>query len=50
MLKLGLKSMLGSSWDEVGNNEVVQILISHQENIIFSIQFVYAEKGKVRHS
>ncbi|KAJ9548256.1 hypothetical protein OSB04_020799 [Centaurea solstitialis] len=38
----------GIKWDEVGNSEIVQILISYGKSTINSIQFVYAEKYGVR--
>nr|XP_043622580.1 jacalin-related lectin 2-like [Erigeron canadensis] len=53
MLKLGPKnkSELGTAWDEYGNSNVVQILISHQGNTIKSLQFVYAaDNGCLRYS
>ncbi|KAJ9542738.1 hypothetical protein OSB04_029244 [Centaurea solstitialis] len=44
MLKLGPKWKNGSPWDEGGNTEIVQILISYDKAKIKSIQFVYADK------
>ncbi|KAG8372865.1 hypothetical protein BUALT_Bualt12G0111400 [Buddleja alternifolia] len=34
----------GKKWDEKGKNKIVQIFVSHEENIS-SIQFQYAENG-----
>ncbi|KAJ9548255.1 hypothetical protein OSB04_020798 [Centaurea solstitialis] len=38
----------GSIWDEGGNSEIVQILISYGASTINSIQFIYAESSGVR--
>ena len=40
----------GSIWDEGGNTEIVQILISHNYMSINSIQFVYAVDGNLLRS
>ncbi|KAI3687656.1 hypothetical protein L1987_81356 [Smallanthus sonchifolius] len=50
MLKLGPKLMEGSIWDERGKTGVAQILISHQEAMINSIQFIYRSRAEVSHS
>ncbi|GJR03022.1 inactive protein restricted TEV movement 1 [Tanacetum coccineum] len=35
-------------WDECGKTEIVQIFVSHEKGRTKSIQFAYAEDGKVR--
>ncbi|PWA60882.1 jacalin-like lectin domain-containing protein [Artemisia annua] len=47
MLKLGPKEMKGEVWDEGGKSEIVQILISHEEDTIRAMQFAYVVDGKV---
>ena len=39
--------MEGSIWDEGGKTEIVQILISHDEDSINAIQFVYVVNRKL---
>ncbi|MFS7982986.1 putative jacalin-like lectin domain-containing protein [Helianthus anomalus] len=41
MFKLGPKGMQGEIWDEKGRYKVVEILISHQQDLINSIRFTY---------
>lgn len=50
MLKLDPQKIRGSKWDEGGKSGIVQILISHDETKIKSIQFAYVENGEVYHS
>nr|QKE53465.1 lectin protein [Helianthus tuberosus] len=51
MFKLGPKEMQGEIWDEKGRYEVVEILISHQPDLINSIRFSYrTAEEKVIHS
>ncbi|KAI3792227.1 hypothetical protein L2E82_06101 [Cichorium intybus] len=50
MVKFGPKSMTGSIWDEGGKSKILQILISHGNNCINSIQFVYVVDKKVLRS
>lgn len=45
VIKIGaVGSKNGSAWDEKGHNKIVQIFISHDDEIN-SIQFQYAENG-----
>lgn len=41
-MKLGLKQMEGSIWDEKGHSEIVSVAISHQHDSINSIKFTYS--------
>ncbi|KAL4592404.1 hypothetical protein LXL04_005397 [Taraxacum kok-saghyz] len=47
MVKLSSTEMRGSIWDEIGKTKIVQILISHGQSAIYSIQFVYVVDEKV---
>lgn len=46
MVKVGPKAMEGLIWDEKGNSSIVEIQISHQQNIINSMQFSYASHSE----
>ena len=45
-MKLGPKEMEGTIWDAKVNSNIAQILISHQQNIINSIQFSYVSSSE----
>ncbi|KAM0036976.1 putative jacalin-like lectin domain superfamily [Helianthus debilis subsp. tardiflorus] len=47
MLKLGPKEMKGEIWDEKGSTEILEILTSHQQDSINSIQFTCNTDGEV---
>ncbi|KAL4592408.1 hypothetical protein LXL04_005401 [Taraxacum kok-saghyz] len=47
MVKFGPKQLRGTIWDEGGKTKILQILISHEEYAIHSIQFVYVVDGQV---
>ncbi|KAM0004748.1 putative jacalin-like lectin domain-containing protein [Helianthus debilis subsp. tardiflorus] len=47
MLKLGPKEMKGEIWDEKGSTDILEILISHQQDSINSIQFTCNTDGEV---
>ena len=50
MQKFSPVHMEGSIWDEGGKTEIVQILITHHEYDIDSIQFIYVVDGKLLRS
>ncbi|XP_076883232.1 uncharacterized protein LOC143531935 [Bidens hawaiensis] len=47
MLKLGPKEMKGQTWDEKGYSKVKEILISHQQDVINSIQSTCSTDGEI---
>ncbi|KAK9074967.1 hypothetical protein SSX86_003286 [Deinandra increscens subsp. villosa] len=51
MFKMGPREMRGEIWDEKGRSELVEILITHQQDFINSIRFTYfINRQKTVHS
>ncbi|KAL8265855.1 hypothetical protein R6Q59_003199 [Mikania micrantha] len=46
LLKFGPPRMEGEIWDEKGLTDIVEIMVSHQEDCINSLRFTYQTDGK----